>query len=586
MRGSTSRWTPLAIAALVTLASCGGGGSAGTSAAPTQDAPVVAAAGTSACTMAVATNAPVDCKLSTSLTGPVTWAFTGTVPDGMVIQPRSGEIRWTPMAAQTGSFAVSATVSNGAQSQNRNFTVTVSAGAADPAGLYVALSGSDSNTGTSTSPFRTLRRAAQTVLPGQTIFVRGGEYRNSEYGQPWGGRTEASLVRITRPGTAAQPIILRPFGNEYAKLTSDVSGIAMQGADYWTIQGFEIAGIAQSLNFDIAMDNWWSDAINPLSGRGLPASNSDHLVLRNLIVHDFPGVGISVNEAEFVNVQDNIVYNNAWWSTGGVHGISLSDLETSNATNAAQQTVVMSGNMAFGNQSLIISHVFSKDFVKLEVDEGNGLHLQNNRATFQGRALIENNLAMWNGKSGLGFNTFDRATVRRNGFYLNARIVNTGEISLQSTAAETIENNLFHPRGERITIRDFQQAYINIVANATLSGIAADAGRYPSIQRFSAVFADPANGDFGRASGVPDAMGINAAIRQMWAQRLIEYGITVAEPPQVFDAAYLQTMKTRIFANWPVSYSGIRLDDNETGYSYAYAQRCHFPGPPTTTPCP
>lgn len=582
--------TPAILASTTALSACDGGSDGApppvTIAATTPaTGGEVAALSASSCTMTVTTNAPVACKLSTSLTGPVTWAFTSAAPEGMMIQPKSGEIRWTPMAAQTGPFAISATVTNGTQSQNRSFTVSVGAGAADPAGLYVAPSGADSNAGTATSPFRTLRKAVQTVNPGQTIFVRGGEYRNSEYGQPYGARTEASLVRITRDGTAAQPIKLRPFGNEYAKLVSDVSGIAMQGADYWTIEGFEIMGNAQSLDFNIAMDNWWNDEINPLSGRGVPAASSDHLVLRDLVVHDFPGIGLANNDAEFVNVENNIVYNNAWWSTGGVHGISLSDLKTTSPANAAQQTILMTGNMAFGNQSLIISHVFSKGFVKLEVDEGNGLHMQNNRETFTGRALVENNLAMWNGKSGLGFNTFDRATVRRNGFYLNARVVNTGEISLQSTTAETIENNLFHPRADRVTIKDFQQAFANIGANATLAGIAGDGGKYTSILRLAAVFTDPANGDFSRASGVPSAMGITSTARQMWKDRLAEYGIVPAEPSQVVNPAYMELMKSRIFANWPSAYSGIRLDDNETGYSYTYTQRCHYPGPPTTTPC-
>ncbi|GEM_PF-5528693 len=47
----------------------------------------------------------------------------------------------------------------------------------------------------------------------------------------------------------------------------------------------------------------------------------------------------------------------------------------------------------------------------------------------------------------------------------------------------------------------------------------------------------------------------------------------------------MQLMKTRIFANWPASYSQITLEDNETGHGYTYAQHCHFPGPPPTTAC-
>ena len=33
------------------------------------------------------------------------------------------------------------------------------------------------------------------------------------------------------------------------------------------------------------------------------AASSDHLVLRDLIVHDFPGVGLANNDAEFVKVE-------------------------------------------------------------------------------------------------------------------------------------------------------------------------------------------------------------------------------------------------------------------------------------------
>lgn len=568
-------------------------------AGPSQQSGVVKIAGASSpmmtalsggpCDISVGTNAPVACKLTSSLSGTVTWSFTGGAQTGMVVQAKTGEVRWTPMAAQTGSFTVNAQATNGASTENHSFTVDVTTGAANPAGIYVATNGNDSSgTGSATAPYKTLRKAVTAVSAGQTIYVRGGEYKNKEYGDAWSGRTEASLVRIAnKNGTATQRITMRPFGNEYARLVSDVSGIALKDSDYWTIKGFEIVGNAASLDFNTSMANWWNEAISPLSGRGIPAAGSDKLELRDLIVHDFPGVGISVNEAEFATVADNIVYNNAWWSTGGVHGISLADLVTTSPANAAQQTILMTGNLAFGNQSLIISHVFNKGFVTLEIDEGNGLHMQNNTETFDGRALVENNLAMWNGKAGLGLNTFDKATIRNNGFYRNARVVdNNGELSLQTTASETVVDNLFHPRTDRRTIRDGSGAYTNVGANATLSGITLDGSLYPSIVRYAAVFANPGAFDFARASGLPSSMGIAATARAMWDQRLAEYGIVLAEPTQVVDATYMHNMKAAIFANWPSVFSHIRLDDKDTGYSYTYAQRCHYPSAPSSMPCP
>ncbi len=591
-----------ALVTMITLSGCGGGGDDApppvtvTATAPAAGADA-AAMSTSSCTMTVTTNSPVDCKLSTSLTGPVTWTFTTAAPEGMIVQPKSGEIRWTPMAAQTGSFAVNATVTNGSQSQNRNFTVTVGAGAADPAGIYVAPSGADSNAGTATSPFKTLKKAVQSVAPGQTIFVRGGEYKNAEYGQSWGSRTESSLVRITTPGTATQPIILRPFGNEYAKLTSDVTAIAAQGADYWTIQGFEIMGGAQALDYETVMGMWWTDgdASRRITGGGIQNNSSDHVTIRDNVIHDFPGGGINNRGMEFVNVENNIVYNNAWWTISGTNGVSSVSMATTAPANETLETVIYSGNLVFGNQQLIMSHVFSKGFVSLEIDEGAGMFLQNegvtdvSPGTFRNRVGIENNILAYNGKGGVGLNGIGKIVgqVRfsRNSFYLNARVAEAaGEITKRDSRLYSVENNLFHPRPDKYTIRSYTNEYSGILANAT-TGASNDGNKYPSIQVLAAVFADPAAGNFTPASGVPSGMGVIATVRQALSKRLAEYGIPFVAPTQTVDAAYLAAMKQRIFDTWPASRSTIRLDDPVTGHSYTYAQRCHYPNTPTSAPC-
>jgi hypothetical protein len=594
--------TPTILASTTALSACGGGGDGAPPLVTITATPPAAGGETSAlsapsCTVTVTTNAPVDCKLSTSLTGPVTWSFTSAVPEGMVIQPKSGELRWTPMAAQTGAFAVSATVTNGSQSQNRNFTVTVSAGAADPAGIYVAPGGADSNTGTATSPFRTLKKAVQSVNPGQTIFVRGGEYQNSEYGQSWGSRAESSLVRITRAGTATQPITLRPFGNEYAKLRSDVTAIAIANAPYWRIEGFEIVGGAQSLDFDTVMSLWWTDgdAARRITGGGIQNNGSDHLTIRGNVIHDFPGGGVNNRNMEFLNIEDNIVYNNAWWTISGTNGVSSVSMATSDPANENVETVIYSGNLVFGNQQLIISHVFAKGFVSLELDEGAGMFLQNegvtdvSPGTFRNRVGVENNILAYNGKGGVGLNgigrTVGKVRFSRNSFYFNSRVAEAaGEITKRDSILHSVQDNLFHPRPDKYTIRSYTNEYANIFANAT-TGAANDGNKYPSIQVLAAVFADPAAGDFTPASGVPSGMGVISTIRQALSKRLAEYGIAFAAPTQVVDAAYIATMKQRIFDSWPASHSAIRLDDPVSGYSYTYAQRCHYPAPPTTTPC-
>ena len=85
--------------------------------------------------------------------------------------------------------------------------------------LYVALTGADTNAGTSLArPFRTLQRAADAAGPGDTVFVRAGTYRET--------------VRPARSGLPGRPIVFRPYGRERVM----VSGTALI-ASRWTAAG-------------------------------------------------------------------------------------------------------------------------------------------------------------------------------------------------------------------------------------------------------------------------------------------------------------------------------------------------------------
>ncbi|EHS57085.1 parallel beta-helix repeat-containing protein, partial [Paenibacillus sp. Aloe-11] len=99
---------------------------------------------------------------------------------------------------------------------------------------YVATSGSDSNTGTSDAPWKTLQHAADVAPAGSTVYVRGGVYNQK--------------LKITRSGSASQgPIVFTNYGTETAVI--DGTGLSVSGTqglieladvDYVTVQGFEI----------------------------------------------------------------------------------------------------------------------------------------------------------------------------------------------------------------------------------------------------------------------------------------------------------------------------------------------------------
>src|SRR5690606_31187150 len=68
-----------------------------------------------------------------------------------------------------------------------------------PGDYYVdALRGSNLNPGTALAPWRTIQKAADTVVAGSTVHVRAGRYQER--------------VRVTTPGKRGAPIIFQAVG--------------------------------------------------------------------------------------------------------------------------------------------------------------------------------------------------------------------------------------------------------------------------------------------------------------------------------------------------------------------------------------
>ncbi len=232
----------------------------------------------------------------------------------------------------------------------------------------------------------------------------------------------------------------------------------------------------------------------------------------------------------------------------------------------------------------MISHVFAKGRVALSIDEGNGLHAQNNSKTYFGKARVENNLLMFNGKGGFGINTMDDIVVKNNSFYQNARVVDTGELVLQSSTAASVSNNIFSPHTDRLTAKDSSDSFANFANNVTTGTV--NDPIIPGATVVNTAFQDAAQLNFLPAVGIDSALGVPPTDLQRMFGKVTEYGIAVESPSQIVDSAYLSDMKQTIFNAWPSSMSAIILEDKATGFSYTYNQRCYFPGQPDSAPCP
>jgi len=114
---------------------------------------------------------------------------------------------------------------------------------------YCSPSGSDSNPGTSSQPFRTVAAGITAANPGDTIVLENGTYpADTPYG---GGSTSGYLLMVGKSGTAGAPITLMAqnsqmaildCGNAYNSAQTGCEGyLSLIGAAYWVFNGLTFA---------------------------------------------------------------------------------------------------------------------------------------------------------------------------------------------------------------------------------------------------------------------------------------------------------------------------------------------------------
>lgn len=102
--------------------------------------------------------------------------------------------------------------------------------------IYIAPNGDDTNPGTMEYPFATFPKAISDVIPGDTIYVRGGTYVI----------TTTITISAAKSGTESQPITLRAFNDEIPILDFSgqlfgAKGISLR-SNYWHFMGLQIKG--------------------------------------------------------------------------------------------------------------------------------------------------------------------------------------------------------------------------------------------------------------------------------------------------------------------------------------------------------
>ncbi len=178
--------------------------------------------------------------------------------------------------------------------------------------LYVSTTGSDSNSGTSGSPVKSINKAAQLAQAGDTVLVGAGTYNGT--------------VSISKNGTASGQITFKPADGAHVVIDGSQTGagtdlVTITG-DYITFQGFEVANAKRT-------------------GIGLWGSHDSKVLDNN--VHDSFRAGVyaggSVGQSYNNVIDGNEVWRNVkenmsrTWSGGWAQGISLDKSDNSTISN-------------------------------------------------------------------------------------------------------------------------------------------------------------------------------------------------------------------------------------------------------------
>ena len=154
-----------------------------------------------------------------------------SIPVMLALALLPGTMLWSlPVGAPPGTTAYLPLVPIGAEADMRSPTAMPTRTVAPtrtPGVYYVAPSGNDSDAGTQSQPWRTIQKAANAMVAGDSTTVLSGNYNER--------------VQVTISGTVGAPITYQAEG------TVTMKGFSVR-ADYITIKGFEISNTDGNLS--------------------------------------------------------------------------------------------------------------------------------------------------------------------------------------------------------------------------------------------------------------------------------------------------------------------------------------------------
>lgn len=290
---------------------------------------------------------------------------------------------------------------------------------------YVAVAGSDASDGrTEKTAFATIQKAVDSAVAGDTILVMEGTYTSAP---------QADLVRIAKAGAPASWIVLKNYPGQTPLLRGDGWNLINMNEKcaYIELRGLTARGEAAQLTLEAALaesKNAKPDPSYNTNGFALDARKGEenggkahHIRFINNTIGEMPGGGISAIAGDHITVEGNHVYENAHFMRYAGSGISVFRGWDFDADKGTKNFVL--ANRAHGNRCFVPWGAIGK------ISDGNGIiiddfiNYQNgaSKIPYEGRTLVQNNLAYGNGGSGIHAYAANHVDIVNNTAFHNAQ---------------------------------------------------------------------------------------------------------------------------------------------------------------------
>jgi parallel beta-helix repeat protein len=304
---------------------------------------------------------------------------------------------------------------------------------------YVSGSGKDSNNGLATNAaFRTLATGVSGLNPGDTLMVMNGTYTNDDYTS---AVPSNHIAFIKRSGTSTAWITIQNYPGATPQLVfNGYGGFGTATNSYLIIKGFTITGNNDHCTLSNALAQ--TGPFPFYSGNGIGVGNNylnnhpHHICIISNTISKCGGCGITAIQSDYVTIEGNRIFSNAWYSPNEASGISMfQDLDSD--TNTGYKMVIR-GNLLYGNKCLV------PQLHQSTPTDGNGIIIDRNQDyAYGGRTLVVNNISVCNGGSGIHTFHSSHVDLVNNTSWHNCQVLtNSGEIfaSLSSSDVNLLNN--------------------------------------------------------------------------------------------------------------------------------------------------